>query len=355
MKNEMDTRGKQGRLKLNLHVDRVHEIAILKSSELVAIGFVSGGREPCLLLVHISTGLKCLRLACCYLISDEVFTEVTTKLSLLEEVELTLCSFTVEEIKAVGRNCPLLKTFKLNHQGARDHSFADDEEALAISETMPQLHHLQLIGNGLTTTGLEAIINSCLHLKSVDLCACFHISLGGTLWKRCVEQIKDFRLPNGPTDFYKFVASTDYESDFDDGMFNDVEFLSDIDEYNESLTMRSLRNIIFGMINDVNIWSFSLGEELRLYLQLFENVSRTYLLLILLLYEARTRLAEVPCSIGHQHLPTSDMCLTHLEHVSDTPRTRVRHTSDRVHFFFVGHACQTHLLTVSDTHQRNPF
>ncbi|GAB4840681.1 hypothetical protein Ancab_021448 [Ancistrocladus abbreviatus] len=182
------------------------------------------------------SGLKCLRLACCYFISDKVFTDVTTKLSLLEEVELTLCLFTVEAIKAVGRNCPLLKTFKLNHRGVRHHSFAVDEEALAISETMPQLHHLQLIGNGLTTTGLEAIINSCLHLKSLDLRACFHISLGGTLWKRCVEQIKDLRLPNDPTDDYKFVSvsSTDYESDSDDGMLTDVELLSDIEEYNES-------------------------------------------------------------------------------------------------------------------------
>ncbi|GMH20809.1 hypothetical protein Nepgr_022651 [Nepenthes gracilis] len=182
-----------------------------------------------------SSRLKSLRLACCYWITDEGFTEAIKKLPLLEEVELTLCTFSAEEIKAVGLGCPFLKTFKLNHQGSRDPNFADDEEALVIAETMPRLCHLQLIGNGLTSTGLEAIVNGCRHLESLDLRACFHVHLAGSLGKRCTEQIKHFRQPRDSTDDYKFVTTTDYDSDYEsyDHGIDDIDFLSDDDDYYE--------------------------------------------------------------------------------------------------------------------------
>ncbi|GAB2280786.1 hypothetical protein Dimus_015411 [Dionaea muscipula] len=187
------------------------------------------------LLMYIadrSSGLKCLRFACCYSLSE--ISNAVKKLPLLEELELTLCSVTEEEIKAVGLSCPLIKTFKLNHQGSRDPYFANDKEAFYIAETMPRLRNLQIIGNGLTNSGLEALLNGCTYLESLDIRSCFHIDLSGDLGNRCVEQIKCLQRPYDPTDDYKFVTSTDYESDYDDyeNDFDDADFLSD-DEYYE--------------------------------------------------------------------------------------------------------------------------
>ncbi|GAB4840676.1 hypothetical protein Ancab_021443 [Ancistrocladus abbreviatus] len=156
--------------------------------------------------MYRSSGLKFLQLACYYGIWDEGFRAIT-KLPLLEEVELPLCNFSVKEIKAIGYNYSLLKTFKLNHKAARYPKYAtSDEEALAIEEMMPQLCHLQLIGKCLTNKGLEAILDSSPHLESLDLRACLHIQLNDNMRKRCVEHVKELRWPDDPTNDYKYDA-----------------------------------------------------------------------------------------------------------------------------------------------------
>ncbi|GAB2234339.1 hypothetical protein Droror1_Dr00003587 [Drosera rotundifolia] len=187
------------------------------------------------LLMYIadrSSCLRCLRFACCYSLSG--ISNAVKKLPLLEELELTLCSISEEEIKAVGLSCPMLKTFKLNHQGSRNPFFTNDSEAFVIAETMPRLRCLQIIGNGLTNYGLEAVLHNCSYLESLDLRSCFHVDLSGDLGKRCTEQIKFLHRPCDSTDDYKFVTSTDYESDYEDygDGFDDGDFLSD-DEYYE--------------------------------------------------------------------------------------------------------------------------
>ncbi|KAL8526263.1 hypothetical protein ACS0TY_015475 [Phlomoides rotata] len=50
---------------------------------------------------------------------------------------------------------------------------------------MSNLRHLSLICN----TILEAILDGCPHLESLDLHLCFHIDLE-VVGKRCCEQIK---------------------------------------------------------------------------------------------------------------------------------------------------------------------
>ncbi|GAB4840677.1 hypothetical protein Ancab_021444 [Ancistrocladus abbreviatus] len=153
-------------------------------------------------MIDRSTGLKCLQLTCCYQIWHEGYHAIT-KLPLLEELEVTLCNSLAKEIKAIGYNCTLLKTFKLNHEAAQYPKYSiTDEEALAIAETMPQLRHLQLIGNTLTNKGLEAILDSCPHLESLDLCACFHVHLDDNMRERCIEHVKELRWPDERVDEY---------------------------------------------------------------------------------------------------------------------------------------------------------
>ncbi|CAB4306924.1 unnamed protein product [Prunus armeniaca] len=55
---------------------------------------------------------------------------------------------------------------------------------------MHDSHHLQLRGNKLTNDGLQAILDGCPHLESLDLRGCFHLKLGGELGRRCAERIK---------------------------------------------------------------------------------------------------------------------------------------------------------------------
>jgi len=138
------------------------------------------------------------------------------------------CSLSKEALKAVGRCCPHLKSLKFNNRGryyecdeVRGHvenmsyqgyHLGPDEEALAIAENMSELRHLQLFGNRLTNNGLQAILDGCPHLESLDLRQCFNVMPAENLRRRCVEQIKDLRFPS--TYDYEFDASYDFIEDY---------------------------------------------------------------------------------------------------------------------------------------------
>ena len=83
--------------------------------------------------------------------------EAAAKLPLLEELSIALCSLSKEYLEAVGHCCFLLKSFKWNQQWFATDALCQtecDEEAVAIAKNMPELFHLQLIGNQLTNDGL---------------------------------------------------------------------------------------------------------------------------------------------------------------------------------------------------------
>jgi hypothetical protein len=70
-----------------------------------------------------------------------------------------------------------------------------DDIAFAIAKTMSKLRHLTILNNGVTNDGLQAILDGCPLLESLDLRGCRHLDLHGSLGKRCNEQIKELRFP----------------------------------------------------------------------------------------------------------------------------------------------------------------
>ncbi|KAF3962852.1 hypothetical protein CMV_012692 [Castanea mollissima] len=182
-------------------------------------------------ITQSSSQLRRLRLVCCDRISDEGLSKVAAKLSLLEELDITLCSLSKESLEVVGRCCPLLKSFKWNQQWYATDGLSQtecDEEAVAIAKNMPELCHLQLIGNQLTNDGLQAILDGCPHLESLDLRKCFNVTLSGNLGRICAERIKNLRHPDDSTDDYDFVAD---DGSFDEG--SDVVYSLDYTEDDE--------------------------------------------------------------------------------------------------------------------------
>ncbi|KAL6204468.1 hypothetical protein ACLB2K_021735 [Fragaria x ananassa] len=179
------------------------------------------------LLNHItdsSSGIRRLRLACSYHISDEGLIEVASKLPLLEELDISVCeNLSHKPVRVLGRSCPLLKSFRLNKKWHKysddffeeiiddDGPWSKDDDALAIAETMHGLHHLQLFGNQLTNVGLRAILDGCPHLESLDLRYCFNLNLEGDLGRRCSEQIRKLLLPTDSIAGYGLMPSTDWQ------------------------------------------------------------------------------------------------------------------------------------------------
>ncbi|GMI80388.1 SKP1/ASK-Interacting protein 19 [Hibiscus trionum] len=153
-----------------------------------------------------SVHLKRLRLFSCYDIADEGLSEVALKLPFLEVLEIFICPVSKHALETIGRSCPLLKSFKLNLQQCKSFHYVSDDEALAIAQTMPELRRLELLGNGLTNEGLQAILDGCPHLEYLDLRQCFNVRLGGNLEKICVECIKTLRRPYDSTHDFEFDA-----------------------------------------------------------------------------------------------------------------------------------------------------
>ncbi|CAK9321242.1 unnamed protein product [Citrullus colocynthis] len=89
-----------------------------------------------------------------------------------------------------------------------------DVYAIAIAESMPNLRHLQVLGNDQTEIGLQAILDSCLDLESLDLRRCFKlVLLAEQLGHECAGRIKILHLPHESVDGYDSKisdASVDY-------------------------------------------------------------------------------------------------------------------------------------------------
>jgi hypothetical protein len=145
---------------------------------------------------------------CCG-ISDEGLSQAVAKLPLLEELSISYYPLTKKALKAVGRCCPHLKSLKFNTQTQKRYE-EYDEEALAIAENISELRHLQLVGNRLTNDGLQAILDGCPHLESLDIRQCFNLTLAGDLGRRCAQQIKHLRLPGDSIVDHEFIIWWDH-------------------------------------------------------------------------------------------------------------------------------------------------
>ncbi|QHO18193.1 hypothetical protein HN51_061020 [Arachis hypogaea] len=161
------------------------------------------------LLKYITDSTSHLRRLClilCYDITDMGLLMVSDKLAQLEELDISISHLSEYSLETIGQNCPELRTLKFNIECHRTPHIESNKVAFAIAETMPALHHLQLVGNKLTNDGLLAILDGCPNLESLDLRQCFNLKLEGKLGRRCAEQIKYFRHPCDPIDDYPFGA-----------------------------------------------------------------------------------------------------------------------------------------------------
>ncbi|XP_076910530.1 F-box protein SKIP19-like [Bidens hawaiensis] len=146
---------------------RVGVIDILENAQKVLIVFVDA------INIYRSSQLRRLEIAYCYGCVCNGWDECMEKFVKLEELSLHTTDITEEAIEVAGRCCPLLKTLKMNNQ--QPYTFVYDDTVLAIGKNLPELRHLELIGSSLSNIGLQAILDGCGHLESLDLRQCFHI------------------------------------------------------------------------------------------------------------------------------------------------------------------------------------
>lgn len=178
-----------------------------------------GGDELILYIAKRASKLKRLRLVSCYYISNESLSTAAAQLPSLQDLQIYFTDLSIECIKTIGLSCPSLKSFTYNKCGY-PHPSQCDKEALAVAETMQGLHHLSLFGNAVTNKGVQAILDGCPNLESLDLRRCFNVNFGdlGGRWK----EIKVVKRPTDPTFDYEFWNYVDDYFEEDYGAFSDA-------------------------------------------------------------------------------------------------------------------------------------
>ncbi|CAI9302791.1 unnamed protein product [Lactuca saligna] len=226
-----------------------------------------------------SSQLKRLEFVSCKRSGHWNLTRALRKFPMLEELNLYKIKISEEDIETAGRCCPMLKTLKVNQETCcwwhgrpgEKSKMIRNRTAVAIGENLPELRHLELIGNNMTNIGLEAILNGCCHLELLDLRECFYLDLKGDLGKKCLEKIKCVKLPRDSIEGCLYYTKNDidckrceednyfYNSVFGvDVSFSNFLFLSDKYIYSMSTAHNSINN-------SNNSLSFSLISELWYY------------------------------------------------------------------------------------------
>ncbi|MCD7460167.1 hypothetical protein HAX54_042976 [Datura stramonium] len=169
-----------------------------------------GSRDLLNYIAERAIQLRHLRLVKCFRNFAGGLAAAAKNFPLLEELHIYCTFITKEDIESIGRSCSLLKSFILNSSAYNELGFRlpleDEGQALAIARSMPELRHLALVDNALTNVGLEAILDGCPHLESLDLRRCYNIDLEGDLGRRCRQQIVDLKQPCASTDDYEFSS-----------------------------------------------------------------------------------------------------------------------------------------------------
>ncbi|KAL6658878.1 hypothetical protein ACP70R_002918 [Stipagrostis hirtigluma subsp. patula] len=151
--------------------------------------------------------LKSLRLISCYGVTDEGVTVAVKEFPLLEELEVSLCDNVVAGLyKDAGDVCPQLKIFRLNKARFDETEWRRSKDNVALATAnMHGLRSLQLFANSLTNKGLEAILDNCPHLESLDIRHCFNVNMNEALRAKC-GRIKTLRLSDDTTNDYEYNA-----------------------------------------------------------------------------------------------------------------------------------------------------
>ncbi|KAK1375544.1 putative F-box/LRR-repeat protein 23 [Heracleum sosnowskyi] len=175
-----------------------------------------------------SSQLRRLQISHGYGSLHKYWSDFFKKVPLLEEIALTFTTISEETVAIISQYCPMLKSFTYNNHGWK-YSIgmnSADDFVIAVAKGMSQLLHLQLTGNEMSNKGLQAILDGCPNLQSLDIRGCFSINLNESCGKLCKERIKNLRLPSDSMEGHK-VAPTDSEDDYEDYVWDDYVGLYD--------------------------------------------------------------------------------------------------------------------------------
>ncbi|CAN6235168.1 unnamed protein product [Urochloa humidicola] len=137
-------------------------------------------------------------------ITDQTMERHAECLPALKVLDISYClNITSKGIEALGRHCKLLVQLKRNMpppdppQGYNTAAKVVEEEALAVANTMPVLEQLQLAYGLFSDLALNAILNKCPLLHTLNILGCWNVRLEGDIEDKCFA-LESFREPWEP-------------------------------------------------------------------------------------------------------------------------------------------------------------
>ncbi|KAL6509569.1 hypothetical protein OROGR_022879 [Orobanche gracilis] len=162
-----------------------------------------------------SSQLICLALRGCDYFYYRVG-EAVKRLPLLEEAHFAYVNCSSEDIEAIGRSCPKLRSFTLSKSVNELTKYISNDDALAVAKNMRGLRQLRLLGNGMSNEGLEAILAGCPLLESLDIRRCYNVDLNEDLGRRIVQKFRCFLGPDDPMEDCEWITRAFEDKYLDD-------------------------------------------------------------------------------------------------------------------------------------------
>ncbi|CAL5031774.1 unnamed protein product [Urochloa decumbens] len=150
-------------------------------------------------------------------VTDQIVERHAECLPALKVLDISYClNITSKGIETLGRHCKLLIQLKRNMpppdppQGNNTAANVVEEEALAVANTMPMLEQLQLAYGLFSDLALNAILNKCPLLRTLNILGCWNVRLEGDIEDRCFA-LESFREPWEPEYSTDSSSGGDYE------------------------------------------------------------------------------------------------------------------------------------------------
>jgi hypothetical protein len=163
---------------------------------------------------------------------QQTLCDLAAKFTSLTSVDLTASpDLSGACVEAFGKNCPNITDLKVNMIPMFGCSSANDEVAIAVGKTMPQLEHLEMAFGTLSIAGLRFVMEMCPKIRALDLRGCRHVDTDDALAMESIRSLAVFHPPRideeDDDDFCD--EDDDYFDDKDDDYFDDDD---DDDGYN---------------------------------------------------------------------------------------------------------------------------
>ncbi|KAJ1271239.1 hypothetical protein BS78_06G113700 [Paspalum vaginatum] len=158
-------------------------------------------------------------------ITDQAVEKHAECLPALKVLDISNClNITSRGIEALDRHCKLLVQLKRNMPppelplGNNTAAKVDEEEALAVANTMPMLEQLELAYGLFSDLELNAFLTRCRLMRTLNILGCWNVKLEGDIEDRC-SALQSFREPWEPaynTDSSSGGDYDDNDTDSDD-------------------------------------------------------------------------------------------------------------------------------------------